>query len=158
LNKRETTFHPADSSTANRYLWNFGDGTTDTSVAPLHKYLRDSLYHVSLQVSNANHCVATFSDTVRINTTAISPLVFPELKLTLYPNPAQQSLNITCNGNDCNHKLHFYMTNMEGRIVKGAFFKGETSYIVDVSLLKPGSYLVHIGSGQNVYTKTIIKQ
>lgn len=42
----------SDSSTlATSYLWNFGDGTTSTAVNPLHTYLRDSIYTVTLTVN-----------------------------------------------------------------------------------------------------------
>ena len=42
------------------FVWNFGDGTTDTSVNPIHVYPSQGTYHVTLTISN-HHCVDSFS-------------------------------------------------------------------------------------------------
>ena len=41
------------------YIWNFGDGTTSTSVNPTKVYPANAAYTVSLQVTDINGCVDT---------------------------------------------------------------------------------------------------
>ena len=52
-----------------KWIWNYGDGTTDTIVAPAspdssHIYANPGLYYVTLTVINLNDCSATFLDSV----------------------------------------------------------------------------------------------
>ncbi len=50
------------------YLWNFGDGTGDTTTATstTHAYASDSTYIVTLTVTDINGCDSTISDTILI--------------------------------------------------------------------------------------------
>ena len=42
-----------NTSQGSSYLWNFGDGTNSTEINPLHEYLFDGSYDVSLTVTNS---------------------------------------------------------------------------------------------------------
>ena len=50
------------------YVWNYGDGTGDTTTSATitHAYTSDSLYIVSLTVTDINGCDSTITDTIRI--------------------------------------------------------------------------------------------
>lgn len=50
------------------YVWNYGDGTGDTTTNTTitHAYTNDSLYIVSLTVTDINGCDSTITDTIRI--------------------------------------------------------------------------------------------
>lgn len=50
------------------YVWDFGDGTGDTTTAnsTTHAYASDSLYVVTLTVTDTNGCDSTITDTVLI--------------------------------------------------------------------------------------------
>lgn len=66
-------------------LWNFGDGTTDTSLHPVHQYTSGGNYTVSLTV-NKNSCSETFTKSINMGSLGtINFDVQPEL--ILYPNP-----------------------------------------------------------------------
>lgn len=58
------------SQDANKYLWNFGDGKTDTSANPSHTYLADGYYKVLLTSQNTtNGCPQdTYSMRIQIQT------------------------------------------------------------------------------------------
>jgi PKD repeat protein len=56
---------------ATSYLWNFGDGTTDTASYSSHIYKANGNYLVSLTVTNMCGNSNTSSDTIFINNTAI---------------------------------------------------------------------------------------
>ncbi len=53
------------STGAKRYLWDFGDGTTDTITNPLHVYDKDGTYNVCLTATNEYGCVDTVCKPVR---------------------------------------------------------------------------------------------
>jgi gliding motility-associated-like protein len=53
------------STGAKRYLWDFGDGTTDTITNPVHVYDKDGTYNVCLTATNEYGCVDTVCKPVR---------------------------------------------------------------------------------------------
>ncbi len=48
------------------YLWDFGDGTTDSVANPQHAFINAGIYNVSLTVSTANGCTATIIKNVKV--------------------------------------------------------------------------------------------
>jgi PKD repeat protein len=57
--------------TIKNYLWNFGDGTTDTLSSPLHAYSSPGIYPVSLIVENNCNNKDTLVSLLVIDTTSI---------------------------------------------------------------------------------------
>ncbi|WP_160711551.1 PKD domain-containing protein [Chitinophaga solisilvae] len=51
-----TTTFQAQSSDANKWLWEFGDGQTSTQENPVHTYNTPGIYSVTLTATNANGC------------------------------------------------------------------------------------------------------
>jgi len=60
------TFTSTGTAVGPTYLWNFGDGNTSTLQSPTHAYANDSLYIVTLTVTDTNGCDSTITDTIRI--------------------------------------------------------------------------------------------
>lgn len=58
----------ATSAVGATYVWDYGDGTQDTTNSPTitHFYTNDGLYIVSLTVTDTNGCDSTITDTIRI--------------------------------------------------------------------------------------------
>jgi len=48
------------SSYGDSYLWDFGDGTTDTIYEPYHKYMEEGIFDISLTVYTNDGCEDTF--------------------------------------------------------------------------------------------------
>ncbi|MCW3108222.1 MAG: hypothetical protein JWQ09_2728, partial [Segetibacter sp.] len=48
------------------YLWNFGDGTTSTTVSPVHSFSQAGSYKVSMVMIDVNGCIASDSITINI--------------------------------------------------------------------------------------------
>lgn len=53
------------STGATRYLWDFGDGSTDTTKNPIHIYQKDGTYTVCLTATNQYGCIDTACKSVR---------------------------------------------------------------------------------------------
>jgi gliding motility-associated-like protein len=60
-------FNQTCQTTNSTFLWQFGDGNTSTSQNPSHTYTTFGNFTISLQVTDALGCVATFSQTININ-------------------------------------------------------------------------------------------
>lgn len=59
-----------DGDSITSYLWNFGDGVTDTTTTPTvsHTYLTDGQFTATLQVRDSNGAISLNTATVRIDT------------------------------------------------------------------------------------------
>lgn len=79
------------------YLWDFGDGMTDTVPDPVHTYSIAQIYHTSLTVSNG-FCVSKFTKDINQKTffpDDVKPAA-PSLELVevkVYPNPVTDELH-----------------------------------------------------------------
>lgn len=51
-----SSFNSISNDPINQWLWDFGDGTTDTSVNPVHTYTSDGVFSVSLTATNIYGC------------------------------------------------------------------------------------------------------
>lgn len=47
-------------------VWDFGDGTTSTDLAPSHNFTQPGTYIVTLNVTTQSNCSKSFSDTIRV--------------------------------------------------------------------------------------------
>ncbi len=83
-----------NSTNANGYYWNFGDGTTSTDENPWHQFTSVGVYEVSL-VSINNSCPNDSSNVVSI--TVVDEAGIEEntiLPISLFPNPAMSEVTI----------------------------------------------------------------
>jgi len=70
-NPLEYRFKPAEVNLTWKYYWEFGDGTSSTAVAPIHKYAHAGIYKVCLTVITRNgRCKTTTCKEVRVAPTA----------------------------------------------------------------------------------------
>jgi PKD repeat protein len=146
-----------DSSSSDTYFWDFGDGNTSTDRNAVHVYPKDSLYSVKLTVTNKQGCQSFYTQQLGIHT-GIVPIIFPSMKLMLYPNPAQDKLTIRCTGENCEERLHLSIISMDGKTLLQDDWKGEELHSVNVSALCPGSYLVRINNGKEQSVQSLIKE
>ncbi len=85
----------ANTSTgAGSYSWDFGDFSNSSASAPTHAYAANGAYTVTLTAINGN-CTSTTSFTVNIS---VSLDELQGITLNLFPNPANQEVNIALNG------------------------------------------------------------
>jgi gliding motility-associated-like protein len=62
-----TTKPTGDTGTPKDYLWDYGDGFTTTQQSPTTSYLKDTIYTVSLKVTDTNGCSSTVEKKDLIN-------------------------------------------------------------------------------------------
>ncbi|SHM31644.1 gliding motility-associated C-terminal domain-containing protein [Cyclobacterium lianum] len=62
----EIRFEAASIGNIRSYLWDFGDGTSSEEASPSHSYSRQGDFQVSLEVTDANGCVARESRPISI--------------------------------------------------------------------------------------------
>lgn len=55
-------FETIDSAAAISWLWDFGDGTTDSTENPIHVYNQDGVYDVTLTIVSETGCEASVTD------------------------------------------------------------------------------------------------
>ncbi len=82
--------------------WNFGDGSTSTSVNPLHTYTASGTYTVCVTVYTACGIDSSCSNVV-VNTTGIGSLSLSNVRV--YPNPTNDELNIIGVQHDISYRL-----------------------------------------------------
>jgi PKD repeat protein len=73
--------------------WNFGDGSqllTGNVVAPVHTYLFNGVYTVSLRIITTKHCEQTVTIPVILQDSVLVPPTNEPIRIiSLFPNPAQ---------------------------------------------------------------------
>ncbi|WP_367390250.1 PKD domain-containing protein [Lewinella sp. LCG006] len=77
-------------SNANSYTWFFGDGNSSLEENPVHTYLEDGVYEVTLIVENDCGTVS-ISNSVSIMTTSLEDVDL-QMAWRLYPNPTRNSV------------------------------------------------------------------
>ena len=133
------------------YTWDFGDGTTTTSITAniSHAYEQDGNYTV--KVTASNDC----GSVIKQKSVACIKLKVSDVelvnKLTLYPNPA--SGNITIEGELEIGDVTF--TDVTGRIVSKNEYKHALSCQIDISQLSNGVYTVIISTEKGIVTKKL---
>ncbi|MGB3074782.1 MAG: T9SS type A sorting domain-containing protein, partial [Chitinophagales bacterium] len=107
-----------------------------------------SYYRLKLIDNNGNY---TYSKTVSIKANHLSPLA-------IYPNPAADQLSFSLNAGQ-NEKTFFSITDIYGNKLLSRIInlkKGNNLFVIDISSLPPGAYLLRIGN-QNKYNDKFLK-
>ena len=143
------------------YLWDFGDGTSDTGQFPTHVYTQAGTYTLCVTViavgQNANMvstCTDTYCDTLTVDSTgAISyknvnvvlNVYSPEQMnveennnqyVSLYPNPSHGSALL-----ELEHESLILIYSMEGKLIRQWKSEGGKELL---PVLAPGTYFVRI--------------
>lgn len=126
--------------------------TTTTYTAP-----SAGTYYFSFNHNNAATPTAATSivlDKV-VMTSVLGTNEFLTSKLSVYPNPSNDIVNISSNSNVLLSDLS--ITDLNGRTVKTVKLNGEASAQISISDLSAGVYMMNINSDQGSVTKKIIK-
>ena len=135
----------ANTSTgAGSYSWDFGDFSNSSASAPTHAYAANGAYTVTLTAINGN-CTSTTSFTVNIS---VSLDELQGITLNLYPNPANQEVNIALNGAALESVV---VLDQFGRTVKVS-----EANVINVSDLAAGVYQVILYTDKGNITRRLV--
>jgi PKD repeat protein len=135
-----TVLFSNNSSGAEWYFWDFGDGTSSTDMNPWHTYIASGVYTVTFIAYNELCGNDTLTWEISVNTAGLDDETL--LDFSLYPNPVENWLNIDFNENMENVELE--IMDMTGRIVSRHHLIDEKLIKLDVRVLSSGFYVVRI--------------
>ncbi len=150
----DSLFFSADNATAQTYGWDFGDGTTGIGLSIAHNYMATGTYQACLTVSNSNgggSCTDTYCDTVVITAvTGVMQQHTAAQTLTMYPNPADASINLNLPEAHELYTVDIYSP--EGRQIIHQEKVSGTKMDTDTRTFSPGIYLCKLSNGNQMYT------
>lgn len=143
-----------ESSNADEYFWDFGDGSTSTEENPIHDFMMEGEFQVTLTATSCagTNVVQQIVDNLNISTTQE---VQQNLQVSMYPNPTNNEL---CIASDT-PILTVVLTNLAGQQVLHWTGKSNRAKM-DIHTLPKGVYWVKIeleGQAQ-YYVKRIVKE
>jgi hypothetical protein len=122
-------------SSADSYLWDFGDGTTSTDQFPQHEFAESGTYTVELTVTN--DCG---SSTGVFTIDAVVSVYDQKFQVAIYPNPAEEAVTI---GFEKHAEAAFELYSFTGSLIRTQQSNG-TSATLPVADLPDGVYLLKI--------------
>jgi len=141
------------SAAASGSFWNFGDGTTSTSVNPQHTFPSAGTYNVTLTVVNiCDTDSITQQVTVSMQGIASNSDTKPYL---IYPNPVNDYLNVLFY-KDTDYQID--VINTLGQIVYSEKIKTQTgqTYKLNTTTFKQGLYFIFVKT-DTVFKEKILK-
>lgn len=142
------------------YFWEFGDFTSSTAQNPTHTYTALGNYTVCMTVTGSNGCTDTLCETVSITSVGIADISF-DRQAQIYPNPVQDVLSLRFNKPAEGKTWTLQLTDMLGQIVAEQLFTNvqfANEYLLNVSALAPGSYVVILRSRDQAFQARIVRE
>ncbi|GAB4137753.1 MAG: hypothetical protein Fur0041_12590 [Bacteroidia bacterium] len=138
------------------YSWDFGDQSGSTAQNPQHVYTSDNNYTVTLIVTNADGCTDTATATVQFFVGVDEQTLVNGI--TLYPNPANDQINIALNLNG-NSDVNVFAYDMSGRVLineNQSLSAGNTTLSYVTENWNNGVYFVRLTAGNSVHTLKVV--
>ena len=168
------------------FFWSFGDGTGSSLPFPSHTYSGSGPYMLCLTIDDGMGCTSTYCDTVAVDSDGIYTgftggggeratgftinvldpgatglAEVPALDgLHLWPNPAEDVLNLTVNSS-LSGAVEIAIHDMSGRIVlieNRRMISGRNNTGLRLEGIDAGMYVVRIGRGANVVATRFVKR
>jgi len=137
------------------YFWDFGDQSQSTAQNPSHLFTNGT-YTVTLVVTNANGCTDTTTSVVQF---AVGVQEQQELSsITLYPNPANETLNMSINLN-AGADVNVFAYDMTGKVLINEnhdMAAGTNNLQYDVTTWSNGIYFFQVTTGETVNTVRVV--
>lgn len=134
-----------NSTNADTYFWDFGDGFTSTEISPIHTYQTSGEYLVSLTVSNGLCPDNVFSQSINLSVTDIRKLNNKDINI--YPNPTQGFFSLDSIKDETEVNIY----NITGqKIISVILNKDKNLYQFDMNSYSKGVYLAKINSKESI--------
>ncbi len=145
------------STGANTYSWDFGDFSTSSQASPTHTYSGNGNYTACLVAITSFGCMDTLCAPVLINVGINT--VSPEVEtIALYPNPANDQLNIAINSASEKDAI-IVAYDATGKLMINetqTIASGDNLITYDVTNWNNGIYFVRITSNGSVKTMKVL--
>ena len=140
---------------ADSYLWDFGDGTSDTAMNPVHVYDSSGMFEVVLTAYKFCDSSST-SDFVKILITSDGGEIKSENNLNIFPNPSSGMITIKPINNLENYDLTISST--DGKVIfeENNFIRGGLTRKLDLSGFPPNIYIFNISNKEGSTYKQIV--
>ena len=102
------------SANATIYAWDFGDLSGSSAQNPIHIYTANGTYTVTLIVTGSNGCTDTTTQVINFVSGVEEEAALAGM--TLYPNPANDMVNITFNMNS-GSDVNIFAYDMTGKVL-----------------------------------------
>lgn len=137
-----------DSQSTGAFLhdWDFGDDTNSNEVDPEHVYGELGVYTVNLTVFSEDG-LCNHSTTQQVNVIFVNVEESQLAGLEMYPNPATALVQLSGLG----ESSHVELRGIDGRLIQSHQANTE-QFILDVSALSSGVYLINVRQGQELKT------
>ena len=147
-----------------RYLWNFGDGSLDSSVTVSHTYTNVGTYAVTLAISDNDGALGIATDSVVViyNTSAEEADKIPDSPVlwSNFPNPSDGVTSIRFELPD-RMDVHLQVIDVLGRVVgmlvNGSVSAGAHDVLFDASGLPSGVYVIRLRAGPSTMTRKMLR-
>ena len=151
-NELEVSFTNA-STNVSSYLWDFGDGNTETIENPVYNYASSGDYSVVL-TSYSEFCdEATDTQMISVST-GINIIEFGNIG-KIYPNPSNGLFYFEVN-NHLNNDLFVQISNVNGQVVYSNYHITKSIEKIDLSSHTKGIYFIQVRSDKYSRTEKII--
>jgi len=141
------------SSSANSYVWSFGDGNSSTQANPVYTFTSTGTYSVCL-VASSSGCSDTVCKVINITATALQEQEMSST-ISVYPSPADENLFIDFGNNNLG-KAKVTFTDLPGRILYKTNIASTEKQSLNVSGISKGIYLITLKTDYGIVTKKII--
>jgi len=146
----------SDDGTIISTSWDFGDGLTSSLASPSHTYINTGTYLVRVTVEDNDGSRNTKWKLTSVPVTPTSQhQIYAINDISIYPNPANDRINVMISGVRDNHKT-ISILNSVGEVVREEESLYQNSTLLNVSTLKNGVYFVRLKLDNQVYNRKIV--
>jgi hypothetical protein len=143
------TFSAAGVNNVTGYAWQFGDGQGSNDPAPSHHYAVNTVYHVTLVVTNSYCGADTLNWTVP--STGVGNVASGSGNISVYPNPANTIITVGTTANL--HLNELVIVNAIGQEVYRGKTQNSKTENIDISKLPAGNYILRATTADGLYNK-----
>jgi len=153
-------FSICPSSAQNVHRFSLGNNGTSTTVTQNEK-----TYHVSQSIGQAS-MIGTIKSTGYIigqgyqqplHTIALAIPSNEGLNATVYPNPVETALSILVN-EELLSSVNVFLHDITGLTIHNGLYNSFQAYQINMTPLKPGTYILKLRMGEKIFTARIVKK
>ena len=145
-------FDGSQSKDFDSFIWDFGDGKTDTSnISVRHIYSTPGLHYLVTLITNVSCGLA---DTMSYKLNSISLGEDENSLMSVYPNPADDKLILTLHESQPQSSITWFNSSGKSVHVPVRIIK-ENQFEFDVSNLRAGSYVLYVTTEKGSESVTV---